>query len=136
MISRYCRYAYSGVAFSSAKDGMDLEWCKNPDRGLPEPDLVCFLDVSPEEARKRGGFGQERYEKEAFQVKVRRRYEQLMEQDGGSWRVLQTDGRSLDEVYAELLAVVQGRIQDSQVSESEKKLLWVQNGASDKSDSN
>ncbi len=64
------RYAFSGVAFSAAKDGLDLEWCKGPDRGLPEPDLVCFLDVSPEEARKRGGFGQERYEKEAFQVET------------------------------------------------------------------
>lgn len=54
------RYAFSGVAFSAAKDGMSLEWCKNPDRNLPRPDLVCFLDVSPEEAQKRGGFGQER----------------------------------------------------------------------------
>ena len=54
------RYAFSGVAFSAAKDGMSLEWCKNPDRNLPRPDLVCFLDVSPKEAQKRGGFGQER----------------------------------------------------------------------------
>ncbi len=63
------RYAFSGVAFSAAKDGLSLEWCKQPDRGLPRPDLVCFLDVSPEEARKRGGFGEERYENEEFQVK-------------------------------------------------------------------
>ena len=26
------RYAYSGVAYSVAK-GLDLEWCKSPDRG-------------------------------------------------------------------------------------------------------
>ena len=32
------RYAYSGVAFSSAK-GMDLEWCKACDKGLPAPDV-------------------------------------------------------------------------------------------------
>jgi len=31
------RYAFSGVAFSAAKDGLSLEWCKQPDRGLPRP---------------------------------------------------------------------------------------------------
>ncbi len=36
------RYAFSGVAFSSAK-GLDLAWCKSPDRGLPAPDVVFFL---------------------------------------------------------------------------------------------
>jgi dTMP kinase len=36
------RYAYSGVAFTSAK-GLDYEWCKNSDRGLPRPDMVFFL---------------------------------------------------------------------------------------------
>lgn len=62
------RYAFSGVAFSAAKDGLTIDWCRQPDRGLPAPDLVCFLDVSPAEARSRGGFGQERYEEEKFQV--------------------------------------------------------------------
>ena len=62
------RYAFSGVAFSAAKPGMGLEWCKNPDRGLPSPDLVCFMDVSPEVAQERGGFGDEVYEKKEFQV--------------------------------------------------------------------
>ena len=33
-------------------------------------DLVCFLDVSSEEASKRGGFGTERYEKKEFQANV------------------------------------------------------------------
>uniref|UniRef100_T1IR59 Uncharacterized protein n=1 Tax=Strigamia maritima TaxID=126957 RepID=T1IR59_STRMM len=28
------RYAFSGVAFSAAKDGMDIKWCKQPDEGL------------------------------------------------------------------------------------------------------
>ena len=29
------RYAYSGVAFSAAKPGLSLNWCKQPDVGLP-----------------------------------------------------------------------------------------------------
>lgn len=35
---------------------LDMEWCKAPDRGLPAPDCVLFLDVSPEEAEQRGGY--------------------------------------------------------------------------------
>ncbi len=34
---------------------LDMEWCKAPDRGLPAPDCVLFLDVSPEVAEQRGG---------------------------------------------------------------------------------
>ena len=65
------RYAYSGVAFSSAKtkedratsasssgsegDDLSIDWCKGPDIGLPAPDCVLFLDLSQDEAEKRGG---------------------------------------------------------------------------------
>jgi dTMP kinase len=91
------RYAFSGVAFSAAKEGLSLEWCKQPDRGLPRPDLVCFLDVSSEEASKRGGFGEERYEKQDFQEKVRKNYNELMLQDN-TWKVVNTDGKTPDQV--------------------------------------
>jgi len=74
------RYAYSGVAFTSAKIesdmdpatatalramgptgneegiGFDLEWCMAPDRGLPAPDCVIFLNLSQDESEKRGGY--------------------------------------------------------------------------------
>ena len=61
------RYAYSGVAFSSAKVSkknkenepakplLSLEWCQAPDKGLPAPDCVIFLQLSPEQAEERGG---------------------------------------------------------------------------------
>ena len=51
------RYAHSGVAFSSAKPSLenDLDWCRSCDIGLPAPDAVIFLDLSQEEAEKRGG---------------------------------------------------------------------------------
>lgn len=49
------RYAYSGVAFSASKEGIDLEWCQAPDKGLPAPDCVIFLDLSTEQAEERGG---------------------------------------------------------------------------------
>jgi dTMP kinase len=57
------RYAYSGVAFSSAKSQIDgtgedlsIHWCQGPDMGLPAPDAVIFLDLSQDEAEKRGGY--------------------------------------------------------------------------------
>lgn len=59
------RYAYSGVAFTSAKRVEDrssmsggeltLNWCISPDIGLPAPDAVIFLDLNQDEAEKRGG---------------------------------------------------------------------------------
>lgn len=60
------RYAYSWVAFSSAKvveqqdqdpqPVLDIEWCKAPDHGLPAPDCILFLDISQEDAEQRGGY--------------------------------------------------------------------------------
>ncbi|KAK2464128.1 hypothetical protein APHAL10511_003876 [Amanita phalloides] len=64
------RYAFSGIAFSHAK-GLPYTWCRAPDVSLPAPDLTVFLDISPEYARERGGYGEERYEKEEMQKKVR-----------------------------------------------------------------
>lgn len=59
------RYAYSGVAFTSAKRAEDrssmsggeltLDWCMSCDVGLPAPDAVIFLDLDQDEAEKRGG---------------------------------------------------------------------------------
>lgn len=53
------RYVYSGVAYSTAK-GLPFEWCKTSDQGLPEPDLIIYLDVPTDVMKNRGNFGQER----------------------------------------------------------------------------
>jgi len=75
------RYAFSGIAFSASKvpspsspspsPPLTYEWCRNPEIGLPAPDLTLFLDIDPEKARERGGYGEERYEKEEVQRRVR-----------------------------------------------------------------
>ena len=74
------RYSYSGVAFTAAKGvpGLDLEWCKAPERGLLRPDAVLYLNMPIEAAQKRGGFGEERYETSDLQ-KARANFEQLTE---------------------------------------------------------
>jgi dTMP kinase len=78
------RYAYSGVAYTSAK-GYDLEWCKHPDRMLLKPDLVIFLDAPVSVTQSRGDFGKERYENESFQEKVKRQFELLKD---SNWHVV------------------------------------------------
>ena len=49
------RYSYSGCVYSAAKEmkNMDLAWCRQPEVGLPRPDVCLFLDISAEEAAKR-----------------------------------------------------------------------------------
>ncbi|CAO2812792.1 unnamed protein product [Amaranthus hypochondriacus] len=78
------RYSYSGVAFSSAK-GLNIDWCKAPEFGLLAPDIVLYLDISPERAAERGGYGDERYERLDFQKKVREKYQVLQD---ASWKIV------------------------------------------------
>ncbi|KAF4304352.1 thymidylate kinase [Botryosphaeria dothidea] len=67
------RYYYSGCVYSAAKDNstLSLEWARHPEVGLPRPDVVIFLDISPEKAAQRGGFGSEKYENSRMQKRVR-----------------------------------------------------------------
>lgn len=113
------RYAFSGVAFSAAKENMDLHWCKQPDVGLPKPDLVCFLDVSEEVAKSRADFGGERYEKTEFQSKVRNNYNLLSDK---SWKFINAD-KTLDEVHTDIYDVINQEIKE--VKEPVGK-LWME----------
>lgn len=74
------RYIYSGVAYSAAKPGMDLDWCKQSDKGLPKPDLVCFFDTSKTLNRQiRNDYGDEIYENEQDQSRVRIEFNKLFD---------------------------------------------------------
>lgn len=64
-----------------------LDWCKQPDVGLPKPDLVVFLQLQLAEAAARGGFGGERYEDGAFQERALQRFHQLMGDPALNWKV-------------------------------------------------
>ncbi|KAF9606777.1 hypothetical protein IFM89_028153 [Coptis chinensis] len=78
------RYSYSGVAFSSAK-GLNIDWCKAPEIGLLAPDLVLYLDIPPEKAADRGGYGVEKYEQLEFQQNVSQHY-QILRDD--TWQII------------------------------------------------
>ncbi|CAL8344336.1 unnamed protein product [Gadus morhua 'NCC'] len=95
------RYAFSGVAFTSAKPDFSIEWCKAPDVGLPKPDLVLYLQLSPAAAAQRGEFGTERYETSSFQQRVQGRFEQLMDENSVNWQVVDAS-QSIDEVHGNI----------------------------------
>ncbi|RDB23896.1 Thymidylate kinase [Hypsizygus marmoreus] len=109
-ISVVCdRYAFSGIAFSASK-GLSYEWCRSPDISLPAPDLTLFLDISPEAAKERGGYGEERYEKEEMQRKVGeifRRIGREISADGGKWVNIDA-GREREAVAEEIWKWVEG----------------------------
>ncbi|KAJ8274637.1 hypothetical protein COCON_G00092620 [Conger conger] len=95
------RYAFSGVAFTSAKPGFSLEWCMNPDVGLPKPDLVLYLQLSPEVAAQRGEFGAERYETSDFQRTVLQRYQHFKKDPSLNWQVIDA-AKSIEDVHTEI----------------------------------
>lgn len=101
------RYAHSGMAFSVAQ-GLDPVWCAKSDEGLPAPDIVLFLDVDAETAEKRGGYGQEIYEKKEMQEKVRVIYEGLANQRNmhGLWKRINASGLP-DSVHSEITTFVE-----------------------------
>ena len=95
------RYAFSGVAYTHAKvlslcsfryelflQGLDLDWCRAPDAGLPAPDLVLYLHGDAAMLRSRAEYGDERYEKDAFQSKVRNAYNALRVSEKDRWQVV------------------------------------------------
>ena len=93
------RYAFSGVAFSAAKPSIDdLDWCKAPDAGLPKPDVVLFLEIPPEKAEARGGFGDERYEESDMQKRVAANFKDLR---GPNWRIIDA-AREIKEVQTDI----------------------------------
>lgn len=117
------RYAYSGVAFSSAKREQDLcnhqsnlsiEWCRAPDIGLPAPDAVIFLDLSQEDAERRGGFGEERYENSNLQLRVKKQFAELQKMDEEDKRVhwyVVDAAQSIESVQRNINEVVDSTLQ-------------------------
>ncbi|XP_078414019.1 thymidylate kinase-like isoform X2 [Cetorhinus maximus] len=65
-----------------------LEWCIQPDIGIPKPDVTLFLHLNPSIAMKRGGFGNEWNENLTFQELVLQQFEELMKDRSLDWKTL------------------------------------------------
>ncbi|KAL2649288.1 hypothetical protein R1flu_017416 [Riccia fluitans] len=112
------RYSYSGVAFSAAK-GLDFQWCRTPETGLPAADLVLYLDIDPEVAASRGEYGLERYEKVDFQRRVATYYQAMRD---STWQTVDAN-QSVDEVQEALREAAVSVIQSCK-SGAELLRLW------------
>lgn len=109
------RYAFSGVAFTMAK-GLGRSWCQRPDEGLPRPDVVLFLELSPEAAAGRAGFGAERYEQSDFQARVAAAYQALRDADTGHlppWVSVDAE-KSPDEVFQTMKALLLDTVRNTE----------------------
>lgn len=136
------RYAFSGIAFTYAKslltgsapvhDTISYEWCRAPDAGLPAPDLTLFLDITPEAARLRAGYGEERYEKGELQQRVREvfgRIEEDVRQSGGRWITIDAgkDKGSVCNVIWDHVKVFADGLHEGQINR-----LWLGSSSSNK----
>jgi len=99
------RYYYSGIVYSAAKGNptLSLKWARQPEIGLPLPDLCLFLDIAPEAAATRGGFGSEKYETSAMQKKVRELFYNMMKLPDGQHMKVVDAGRSVAEVEKDVM---------------------------------
>lgn len=100
------RYSYSGIAYSSAKCGLNIGWCLEMEKGLPKPDLVLFLELPKEAQYRRPGFGDERFETEEMQERVRYQYGQLMDLSSDTWLRVDVENKSPEEVLGEVIVPV------------------------------
>ncbi len=102
------RYYYSGIVYSAAKDNpsLNLAWAREPEVGLPRPDICIFLDISHSEAAKRAGFGLEKYENDKTQGRVRELFHNLLTlPDKEDFCVIEAD-KSKQEVEQKVLDAV------------------------------
>ncbi len=99
-------------------NNLDKNWCKNPDSGLPKPHLVLFMNISPERAAERSGFGEELYEKLDFQKKV---YDHFLSLKEENWVLINAD-QPVELVTKEIIAIVSKFLKENPISPLEK--LW------------
>ncbi|MFQ6102607.1 MAG: dTMP kinase [Anaerolineae bacterium] len=111
------RYADSTLAYQGYGRGLDLEALRAITAfatGGLAPDLTLYFDIAPEEGLQRkqvGGSEWNRLDAEAleFHQRVRAGYLRLVEQEPQRWVVIDAV-RSMDEVQAEIRALVQARL--------------------------
>jgi dTMP kinase len=116
------RYYYSGMVYSAAKYNptLSLDWARAPDVGLPRPDVVVFLDLELEEAEKRGGYGDEKYEKKEMQQRVRELFLGLLKSHGSeSDMQVVNAGESVEVVGDRILEMIEAKLKELAVESSE-----------------
>lgn len=97
------RYAFSGIAYSLSGGITDLQYVLSPDKGLVRPDLVIQLDCNIDDISKREGYGDEIYEVDEFQRKVRENFKVFHKKI--YWKIVNAN-RSKEEIHSEIMEIV------------------------------
>ncbi|EER33043.1 hypothetical protein CTRG_03468 [Candida tropicalis MYA-3404] len=118
------RYIYSGIAYTLAKNEIndesissgknskqlgDVDWLLAPDKGLPKPDLTLFLTLDLEEISKRKGWGDERYELQQFQAKVKDCFLQVLDTKDPSICIVDVGEKNIDQVSKQLWDIIESK---------------------------
>ena len=77
-----------------------------PDRGLPAPDAVLYLGITPQAASTRGEYGEERYEQLDMQAAVVAQFAALR----APWWTLIDAARGVDDVAADVQAAAEAAV--------------------------
>lgn len=80
--------------------------------------MTFFLDLPTSEAEKRGGFGEERYEKRELQEKVRRVFHELK---GKEWVMVDARG-SVQAMHEAILKTALDKIQEASEANDDRLL--------------
>jgi dTMP kinase len=104
------RYYHSGMVYSAAKQNpsLPLSWARAPERGLPRPDAVVFLDLDEATAAARGGWGDEKYEKAEMQRRVRELFGKLAKAADPSYEAKDNEDKDLKADGDDLVVVNAG----------------------------
>ncbi len=100
------RYTPSNLAYGVAR-GLNLDWLRGLDNGLPKTDLVIVLDVPVDSSFARKVRNRDVHEKdEKFLTRVRRTYKLLGREHG--WKIVNATG-PVQEVHAAVWGLVSKR---------------------------
>jgi len=98
------RSVVSSLAYQTAATKR-RDWVREVNRYALKPDIVVYIDLSPETALKRLGRKRYRYEEASFLQKVSKEYDRILK---AGWRVVRVDGdQPVDDVFKDIAAGVE-----------------------------
>jgi dTMP kinase len=94
------RYMYSGIAYSKAK-GLDSTWCTLTELGLLEPDVVIYLKADVSTTKTRAGYGEETYETDQFQQRVKNAFDDMALRSKDTW--ITVESTTVEETHDKIM---------------------------------
>ena len=88
----------------------------HPDQGLPRPDIVFQLDTDIDKIKQRENFGDEIYEREEFQKRVRKEFKRF--EHYRYWRIINAD-QEKEKVHNDIIAELENLRKEYEANEND-----------------